>query len=44
VGLRRQPVDSGQEPDGLRLEQAERWGGDDTLNAVRVSLPPKPFL
>lgn len=25
----------------LRLDQAERWGGDGTINAIRVSLPPK---
>ena len=28
-------------PTALRLEQAERWGGDGTLNALRISLPQK---
>lgn len=27
----------------VRLEQAERWGGEGTLNALRINLPPKPF-
>ena len=32
-----------KDPVGLRLEQAERWGGAGTLNGVRISLPPKKF-
>ncbi|MCL4562544.1 MAG: immune inhibitor A [Chloroflexi bacterium] len=32
-----------KEATGFRLEQAERWGGDGTTNAVRISLPPKYF-
>jgi immune inhibitor A len=31
----------GKTPLNLRLEQAERYGGDGTINAIRVSLPPK---
>jgi len=33
------------EPSGVyaRLEQVERWGGTETLNALRISLPPKPY-
>ncbi len=30
-------------PLGVRLEQAERWGGPNTYNAVRINLPPKQF-
>ncbi len=30
-------------PIGVRLEQAERWGGTGKLNALRVNLPPKHF-
>jgi len=33
----------GKDPAIVRLEQAERWGGDGTLNAIRVSLPLKYF-
>ncbi len=33
----------GKDPLALRLEQTERWGGEDTLNAVRISLPDKFF-
>lgn len=28
----------------IRLEQAERWGGEGTLNAVRINLPPKAYF
>ncbi len=31
----------GKTPLGVRLEQAERWGGEGTYNAIRVNLPPK---
>ena len=27
----------------VRLEQAERWGGDGTYNAIRINLPNKPY-
>jgi immune inhibitor A len=27
----------------VRLEEAERWGGPGTVNAIRVDLPQKPF-
>lgn len=33
----------GKDPIVMRLEQAERWGGEGTLNAVRISLPPKAY-
>jgi immune inhibitor A len=35
--------DLGKDPLVLRLEQAESWGGDGTINAVRISLPDKEF-
>jgi immune inhibitor A len=35
--------DLDKDPTLLRLEQAERWGGDGTLNGIRVSLPDKEF-
>jgi immune inhibitor A len=28
----------------VRLEQSERWGGDGTINAIRVDLPLKTFF
>jgi immune inhibitor A len=31
----------GKTPINLRLEQSERWGGNNTLSAIRVDLPPK---
>ena len=34
----------GQQSLNLRLEQAERWGGSGTINAIRVNLPPKTFF
>lgn len=33
----------GKEPNIFRLEQSERWGGVDTINAVKVNLPDKYY-
>ena len=34
-------TDLANDSTGFRLEQAERWGGPGTVNALRVNLPPK---
>lgn len=34
----------GKTPVNVRLEQVERWGGPNTLNGIRVNLPPKLFV
>ena len=36
-------ADIGKSPLSLRLEQAERWGGGGTINAIRINLPDKYF-
>jgi immune inhibitor A len=33
-----------KQPLNVRLEQAERWGGAGTYNAVRINLPPKSLV
>ncbi len=35
--------DLGKDPVVTRLEQSERWGGEDTYNAIRISLPDKVY-
>lgn len=33
----------GKDPFVLRLEQSELWGGENTINAIKVNLPDKEF-
>ena len=33
----------GKDPFVLRMEQSELWGGENTLNAIKINLPDKEF-